>query len=611
MGGMGSSLQTTNATIVSAFESALLHQALVVLVILALLATAWNVLRSVQLRRATTGGGQLALEPAGSEPAARHLLRIAFGCIWLFDGILQAQVSMPLGLPSGVLQPAAAGSPAWVRSLVGVGVTIWNNHPVPAAASAVWIQAGIGVWLLVAPRGNWSRLAGLASAGWGLIVWVFGEAFGSILAPGLTWLFGAPGAAVFYVVAGVLIACPERVWASRRLGRGILAASGVFFVGMAVLQAWPGRGFWQGQSNPHATAGSLTSMVQGMAQTPQPGLFSSMVSDFASFDAAHGWAVNLFVVIALALLGAAFLTGRRQIVLVAVVVATLLCLADWILIEDLGFLGGVGTDPNSMVPMALIFISGYVAMTRLPVLAEAKSTIALAGPTPSWRERLVARPAYLFRSLAAAGAIGVVLLGAVPMAFAATNPVADPILNEAIDGTPNATNVPAPPFDLIDQYGHSVSLRSLRGDALAITFLDPVCTTDCPLIAQEFHEADQMLGAESRRAVFIAIVANPIYRSVAATRAFDDNEGLAQVKNWLYLTGSLKQLEQVWNDYGVQAEVEPAGSMVAHTEVAYVIDPSSHTRYILDADPGPGTTSLQSSFAGLVASEVRAVLAGS
>ncbi len=611
MGGMGSSLQTTNATIVSAFESALLHQALVVLVILALLATAWNILHSMQLRRAAANGGQLPLETVGSEPAARHFLRIAFGCIWLFDGILQAQVSMPLGLPSGVLQPAAASSPSWVRSLVGVGVTIWNNHPIPAAASAVWIQVGIGIWLLVAPRGNWSRLAGLASAGWGLIIWVFGEAFGSIFGPGLSWMFGAPGAAVFYVVAGALIACPERIWASRRLGRGILAASGLFFLGMATLQAWPGRGFWQGQPNPHATAGTLTSMVQGMSQTSQPAFFSTSVSSFGAFDAAHGWAVNLFVVIALALIGAAFLTGRRQVVLVAVAGAAFLCLADWVLIEDLGFLGGVGTDPNSMIPMALIFISGYVAMTRLPVALEAGSQAPLAESAAGWRERLIARPAYLFRSLAAVGAIGVVLLGAAPMAFAATNPVADPILNEALDGTPNATNVPAAPFNLVDQYGKAVSLRALRGKALAITFLDPVCTTDCPLIAQEFYEADKMLGADSHRAVFIAIVTNPIYHSVAATRAFDDNEGLAHLSNWLYLTGSLKQLERTWNKYGVQAQVEPAGSMVAHTELAYVIDPSGHTRYILDANPGQGTTSLQSSFAGLVAGELRTVLAGS
>ena len=49
------------------------------------------------------------------------------------------------------------------------------------------------------------------------------------------------------------------------------------------------------------------------------------------------------------------------------VAGVVLCLADWVLIEDLGFLGGVGTDPNSMVPMALVFIAGYLAVTRLPV----------------------------------------------------------------------------------------------------------------------------------------------------------------------------------------------------------------------------------------------------
>ena len=114
----------------------------------------------------------------------------------------------------------------------------------------MWIQVGIGLWLLAAPRGNWSRLGGVASVAWGALVWVFGESFGGIFAPGASWLFGAPGAAVFYCLAGVLIALPETSWRKARLGRGILAAFGLFFIGMAVLQAWPGRGFWQGQATP-------------------------------------------------------------------------------------------------------------------------------------------------------------------------------------------------------------------------------------------------------------------------------------------------------------------------------------------------------------------------
>ena len=100
-----------------------------------------------------------------------------------------------------------------------------------AAAASVWIQIGIGLWLLIVPRGRWSRLGGLASLGWGLVVWVFGEAFGGIFAPGLTWLFGAPGAVLFYCAAGALIALPERVWATARPGRIVLRVLGVFFVG--------------------------------------------------------------------------------------------------------------------------------------------------------------------------------------------------------------------------------------------------------------------------------------------------------------------------------------------------------------------------------------------
>ena len=170
---------------------------------------------------------------------------------------------MPLGLPSGVVQPAADGSPGWVHHLVNIGVTIWNNHPVPAAAAAVWIQVGIGLWLLVAPRGNWSRAGrcGQLSVGGS---WCGSSArrSGRSSAPGSRGLFGAPGGVIFYVAAGVLIALPERSWARDRLGKAILAVTGVFFVGMAVLQAWPGRGFWQGTAGPPQRAGgTLTAMV--------------------------------------------------------------------------------------------------------------------------------------------------------------------------------------------------------------------------------------------------------------------------------------------------------------------------------------------------------------
>jgi hypothetical protein len=84
---------------------------------------------------------------------------------------------------------------------------------------------------------------------------------------------------------------------------------------------------------------------------------------FGAFDEAHGFAVNL-VVTALASCGAAFLSGRPRLIRPALVVFAVLCLADWVLIQDLGFLGGLGTDPNSMIPFVLLAVGGYLALTR-------------------------------------------------------------------------------------------------------------------------------------------------------------------------------------------------------------------------------------------------------
>ncbi len=620
MPGMGSGLSDNNSTIVSAFRTSLLHQGLLALAILAILLLIWNVIRANQIRalsKAASSEGEPASpaiedRPAlGPEPTARRLLRIAFGLIWVLDGALQAQSAMPLGMIPQTVQPTALASPTWVQHLVNVGGTIWNNHPIQAASAAVWIQIGIGLWLLVAPRGLWSRLGGGASVLWGLIVWVFGESFGGIFAHGASWLFGTPGAALFYCAAGVIIALPERHFASPRLGRIVLAVTGTYFVGMAVLEAWPGRGFWQGTSQHSTALGAVTAMTRSMAATPQPRTTASWVSSFASFDASHGYAVNLFVVVSLAAIGLGLLSGRPAPTRLGVGAAALMCVADWVLVQDFGFFGGVGTDPNSMIPMLFVITGGYMAMLRPGPAADTPS-LAAAGPTTiGVLRRRATQPGFLLRALGAIGAVAIVILGAVPMAFASVNPNADPILAQATDGTPNAVNSPAPGFQLVDQFGKPVSLASLGGKVVALTFLDPVCTSDCPLIAQEFRESDNSLGTAARQVVFVAVVSNPVYRSVSATQAFDRTEGMAGLKNWLYLTGSVASLEKTWNEYGIEVAVIGAGSMIAHSDLAYIIDARGHTRYILDSDPGSGTQATKSSFANVLTSSIDHVLPSS
>ena len=319
----------------------------------------------------------------------------------------------------------------------------------------------------MAPRGRWSRLGGAASVGWGLLVWVFGEAFGGIFAPGLTWLFGAPGAVLFYCVAGLLVALPERAFSTPRLGRIVLGAGGVFLIGMALLQAWPGRGYWQGRGGTLHGHGRRRWRRRHSPASSRRGWRRS-----ARFDDAHGWAVNLFAVVALATIGGLLISGRRRARprcgLVALVV---LCLADWVLVEDLGFFGGVGTDPELHAADGAALRRGvrgrHGAGCPTPrAQDDGAGANANAWPTgpPSgaWWER--ARPSptcALVRRPRGSGRRG--RSGQAPMAMAAVNPNADPILSEALDGTPNTLDSPAPPFALTDQHGRPVSLASLRG----------------------------------------------------------------------------------------------------------------------------------------------------
>jgi cytochrome oxidase Cu insertion factor (SCO1/SenC/PrrC family) len=604
MPGMNSGPNINDPVVVAAFRAALLHQGLVALLIFAVLGAAYAALRAWRPARVGEDGARPDLTAteapaAAPEPVARLLLIIGFGNLWLFDGILQAQPGMALGLPSQAIEPTAASSPVWVQHVVNWAVTGWSYHPVQAAAAAVWIQVGLGLWLLTAPRGLSVRLAGLVSVGWGLVVWVFGESFGGIFAPGLSWLTGAPGAVLIYVAAGVLIALPEQAWRSPQLGRMAMAGLGMFLIGMAVLQAWPGRGFWQGGSASHP--GSLAGMAISMSVTPQPAILSRWVAAFATFDEAHGAAVNLIAVAALTVTGAAFLSCRPRIIRTVLPGFIVVCLADWLLVQDLGFLGGTGTDPNSMIPLILLATVGYLALSRTE--AQPRERDAAEAPL---RQKVGAASV---RAVAALGAAGVIVLGAVPMAVAQARPNADPILAESVAGTSVPTDYPAPWFALTDQDGKTVTLASLHGKIVLLTFLDPVCGTGCPPAGQEFRLASSMLGANASQVELVGISTSLINNSAAVLQAFDWRQDLSRTPNWLLLTGTPAQLEHVWQEYGIVAPGAAAGDTASASDQAYVIDRDGIVRERYSTGDSQQSAAMTSSFAVLLAAAARDVLA--
>ncbi len=75
-------------------------------------------------------------------------------------------------------------------------------------------HVGIGVLILMPNRVRWQW--GLRfSMVWGAVVWMFGEAFGGILAPGASVWTGAAGPVLIYVLGASLLLWPD-AWKERR-----------------------------------------------------------------------------------------------------------------------------------------------------------------------------------------------------------------------------------------------------------------------------------------------------------------------------------------------------------------------------------------------------------
>jgi cytochrome oxidase Cu insertion factor (SCO1/SenC/PrrC family) len=183
------------------------------------------------------------------------------------------------------------------------------------------------------------------------------------------------------------------------------------------------------------------------------------------------------------------------------------------------------------------------------------------------------------------------------------NHTADPILARAISGEAVTLDRAAPDFQLVSQSGQPVSLTSLRGKTVLLTFLDPLCTTDCP-VTQELRGASNLLGDSAQNVELVAIAANPSHFGMTVIRSLDQREGLADVPNWLFLTGTLTQLEQAWGGYGIRvAHMAPGSSLMS--DLVFFIDKNGWIREEIRDNPGPGTVSTRSSFAVLLRDAAR------
>ncbi len=126
---------------------------------------------------------------------------------------------------------------------------------------------------------------------------------------------------------------------------------------------------------------------------------------------------------------------------------------------------------------------------------------------------------------------------------------------------------PAPDFSLPDQAGRLVSLSALRGREVLVTFMDPRCTSLCPIMGQELGSIEASLPARVSPVLLVVSVASD--RNAADVASFTSH--VAWRPGWHWLLGNQAQLQAVWASW--QVAVQPSAADVLHDEVVYIVNP--------------------------------------
>jgi protein SCO1/2 len=166
------------------------------------------------------------------------------------------------------------------------------------------------------------------------------------------------------------------------------------------------------------------------------------------------------------------------------------------------------------------------------------------------------------KRFAVAFALGAALLGG---AFAAENCQKLPDIGAA------------PAFSLISQDGKDISLASLRGKVVALSFIYTQCPDICPLLTQKMAQVQDELGDDfGSRIRFVSISLDPEHDTPEVLKDYAEFWG-AKLDGWSFLTGTPVAVHDVTKRYGVYFSKKADGG-VDHTQLTSLIDGKGELR---------------------------------
>ena len=160
------------------------------------------------------------------------------------------------------------------------------------------------------------------------------------------------------------------------------------------------------------------------------------------------------------------------------------------------------------------------------------------------------------------------------------------------------STIPAAPFSLEDQDGKRISLESLKGKAVVLTFVYLQCADICPLFLNTLADAEKLLPDQDRALTrFVAVTIDPRRDTPQAFKAYMRERGLLS-GNWHLLTGAVEDIQKLLEHYEAVVMPAPDGALV-HNGVFIVIGPDGRERAELHGSDIP---------ADVLAREIQAAL---
>jgi protein SCO1 len=147
-----------------------------------------------------------------------------------------------------------------------------------------------------------------------------------------------------------------------------------------------------------------------------------------------------------------------------------------------------------------------------------------------------------------------------------------------------------PDFTLTDQHGERVSLSSLRGQVVAITFIYSRCPLPdyCPRMVNNLAEVRKRYQDRmGRDLTLLTVTFDPKYDTPEVLKDFARRHG-GNVPAWHFLTGSPEEVAAVCASFGI--EYWPDQGLITHTLQTAVIDREGRLRASIE---GRGFSSRQ------------------